>query len=106
MTIQIVRDWVIKVNADGPDSLIGREAPGKPPLLTTRIAPHRMLSSRALRSRPFMGRAIAIVDLRQQIFEKFRFGLRADPERELRAIMPLPSRPGAAQDRRGRAFRS
>src|SRR6201994_1327266 len=30
---QIVRDWVLRFNADGPDALIDRKAPGKPPLL-------------------------------------------------------------------------
>lgn len=32
--LQIVRDWVVRFNADGPDGLIDRKAPGKTPLLT------------------------------------------------------------------------
>ena len=38
VTLQIVRDWVVKFNAAGPDGLIDRKAPGKPSLLN---ATHR-----------------------------------------------------------------
>jgi putative transposase len=31
---QIVRDWVVRFNAKGPDGLLDRKAPGKVPLLT------------------------------------------------------------------------
>jgi len=30
VTLQIVRDWVLKFNAEGPDGLINRKAPGQP----------------------------------------------------------------------------
>jgi len=30
VTLQIVRDWVVKFNAAGPDGLIDRKAPGQP----------------------------------------------------------------------------
>jgi hypothetical protein len=33
VTLQIVRDWVVKSNAHGPDGLIDRKAPGQPPKL-------------------------------------------------------------------------
>jgi transposase len=33
VTLQIVRDWVIRFNAEGPDGLKSRKAPGKPPIL-------------------------------------------------------------------------
>jgi transposase len=32
--LQIVRDWVARFNAEGPDGLLDRRAPGKAPLLT------------------------------------------------------------------------
>src|SRR6202042_944496 len=32
-TLQIVRDWGLKFNADGPAGLIDRKAPGQPPRL-------------------------------------------------------------------------
>ena len=38
VTLQIVRDWVIKFNAQGPDGLIDRKPPGQPSRLTD---PHR-----------------------------------------------------------------
>ncbi len=34
VTLQIVRDWVIRFNAGGPDGLINRKAPGQRPILT------------------------------------------------------------------------
>ena len=30
VTLQIVRDWVVKFNADGPEGLLDRKAPGQP----------------------------------------------------------------------------
>ena len=33
MTLQAVRDWVVRFNAWGPNGLIGRKAPGHPSLL-------------------------------------------------------------------------
>jgi transposase len=38
VTLQIVRDWVLKFNADGPDGLVDRKAPGQPSRLN---ATHR-----------------------------------------------------------------
>ena len=29
VTLQILRDWVLRFNAEGPDGLISRKAPGK-----------------------------------------------------------------------------
>jgi len=34
VTLQIVRDWVIRFNAEGPDGLKSRKAPGKPSILS------------------------------------------------------------------------
>ena len=31
--LQVVRDWVVRFNAQGPDGLIDRKAPGQPPRL-------------------------------------------------------------------------
>ena len=38
VTLQIVRDWVMKFNAGGPDGLIDRKAPGQPSKLPRHIA--------------------------------------------------------------------
>ena len=34
VTLQIVRDWVVRFNAEGPAGLIDRKAPGQRPRLT------------------------------------------------------------------------
>lgn len=34
VTLQIVRDWVVKFNANGPGGLLDRKAPGRPSRLT------------------------------------------------------------------------
>jgi transposase len=33
VTLQIIRDWVVRFNAKGPDGLLDRKAPGRAPLL-------------------------------------------------------------------------
>ncbi len=30
VTVQIVRDWVVRFNAEGPEGLVNRKAPGNP----------------------------------------------------------------------------
>src|SRR5690554_5898695 len=55
VTLQIIRDWVMKFNATGPAGLIDRKAPGKPSLLN---ATHRAALVEAIergRYRPSMG---------------------------------------------------
>src|SRR5450432_3985968 len=34
VTLQIVRDWVVKFNAQGPEGLVDRKAPGRSPRLS------------------------------------------------------------------------
>jgi transposase len=34
VTLQIVRDWVVRFNAEGPDGLIDRTSPGRTPILS------------------------------------------------------------------------
>jgi transposase len=43
VTVQIVRDWVVRFNAEGPAGLIDRKAPGQASRLTSthRAAPGR-----------------------------------------------------------------
>ena len=54
VTLQIIRDWVLKFNAAGPDGLIDRKAPGQPSRLT---AVHRAALvdavERGPRTRPY-----------------------------------------------------
>ncbi len=47
--LQVVRDWVLKLNAHGPDGLIDRKAPGQPPRLNE---DHRAALARILESGP------------------------------------------------------
>ena len=71
--LQVVRDWVVKFNAQGPDGLIDRKAPGQPPRLN---GAHRAALAAIIESGPIP--AIhgvvrwRIVDLCQWIFEEFR----------------------------------
>ena len=88
VTLQIVRDWVIKFNAHGPDGLIARKAPGQPPKLNEA---HRAALRAAIESGPTA--AIdgvvrwRLVDLCQWIWEEFRVGIAKQTlSRELRAM--------------------
>ena len=74
VTLQIVRDWVMKFNAHGPGGLIDCKPPGQA-VASERRAPRR--ARRDTRERPDPGRAWRrarwrIVDLCQWIFEEFR----------------------------------
>lgn len=67
VTLQIVRDWVLKFNAHGPDGLIDRKEPGSRPGSTTGIERRSPLSSRAGRRRRSMascagGSSISVSD--------------------------------------------
>src|SRR5450631_1384648 len=52
VTLQIIRDWVLKFNARGPDGLVDRKPPGQAPRLNDTIGPRWPRSSRAVRSPP------------------------------------------------------
>jgi transposase len=71
--LQVVRDWVLKFNAHGPDGLIDRKAPGQPPRLNEE---HRGALAAILESGPIAAvHGVVrwrIVDLCQWIFEEFR----------------------------------
>jgi transposase len=71
--LQVVRDWVLKFNAHGPDGLIDRTAPGQPPRLNDE---HRAALAALLESGPIPAvHGVVrwrIVDLCQWMFEEFR----------------------------------
>jgi transposase len=88
MTLQIVRDWVVKFNAHGPDGLIDRKAPGQPSRLNDK---HRSALAAMIESGPIP--AIhgvvrwRVIDLCQWIFEEFRVTVAKQTlSRELRAM--------------------
>src|SRR6478735_8311929 len=49
VTVQIVRDWVVKFNAHGPTGLVDRRAPGPSPRLTSE---HRKVLADLIESGP------------------------------------------------------
>lgn len=71
--LQIVRDWVIRFNAEGPIGLIDKKAPGQPPLLK---AEHRRALARMVEDGPIPAVHGVVrwrlVDLVQWIWEEFR----------------------------------
>ena len=88
VTLQIVRDWVVKFNAHGPAGLIDRKAPGQPPRLNDA---HRAALIATIESGPIPAvHGVVrwrIVDLCQWIFEEFRVIVsRQTLSRELRAM--------------------
>jgi hypothetical protein len=105
--LQVVRDWVVKFNAQGPDGLIDRKAPGQPPRLNDA---HRAALAAIIESGPIPaihgGRALA--DRRSLPMD-----FRGIPRRRLSADVepraaqdglsqalgsPSPSRPGGRRN--------
>jgi transposase len=74
--LQIVRDWVLKFNAQGPEGLLDRRAPGQAPRLNEA---HRAALAAILESGPIPAvHGVVrwrIVDLCQWIFEQFRIAV-------------------------------
>ena len=88
VTLQIVRDWVLKFNAHGPDGLIDRKPPGQPPRLNDA---HRAALAAIIESGPIPAvHGVVrwrIVDLCQWIWEEFRVVVAKQTlSRELRAM--------------------
>lgn len=88
VTLQIIRDWVMKFNADGPAGLIDRKAPGVRPILN---ATHRAALVEAIEKGP--DPAIngvvrwRIVDLAQMLSDRFSVSVsRQTLSREVRAL--------------------
>ena len=71
--LQIVRDWVLRFNARGPDGLLDGKSPGHPPKLNAvqRQAIGRMIESGPI---PAVHGVVRwrLIDLVQWIFEEFR----------------------------------
>jgi transposase len=88
VTLQIVRDWVVKFNAHGPDGLIDRKPPGQPSLLNDT---HRRAIAAVIESGPIPAVHGVVrwrlVDLCQWIFEEFLISVAKQTlSRELRAM--------------------
>ena len=88
VTLQIIRDWVMKFNAHGPEGLIDRKPPGQAPRLN---GAHRAALAAIIESGPIPAvHGVVrwrIVDLCQWIFEEFRVVVaKQTSSRELRAM--------------------
>ena len=88
VTLQIVRDWVLRFNARGADGLIDRKAPGQPPRLSDA---HRAALAATLESGPIPAVHGVVrwrlVDLCQWLREEFRVSVAKQTlSRELRAM--------------------
>ena len=88
VTLQIVRDWVMKFNAHGAEGLLDRKAPGQPSRLND---VHRAALAVIIESGPIPAvHGVVrwrIVDLCQSIFEEFRVVVAKQTlGRELRAM--------------------
>ena len=88
VTVQIVRDWVVRFNAEGPAGLIGRKAPGQASRLSST---HRAALAAVLESGPIP--AIhgvvrwRLVDLCQWLWEEHRVtAAKQTMSREVRAL--------------------
>ncbi len=88
VTLQIVRDWVVKFNAQGPDGLIDRKPPGQPSRLTDA---HRSALKAIIESGPTPASHGVVrwrlVDLCQWMWEEFHVVIAKQTlSRELRAM--------------------
>jgi len=88
VTRQIVRDWVVKFNALGPNGLIDRKAPGQTPRLS---GAHRAALARMIEDGPIPAVHGVVrwrlVDLCQWTFEEFRVTVSPQTmSREVRAL--------------------
>src|ERR1700751_2180062 len=88
VTLQIVRDWVLKFNGHGPEGLIDRRATGQPPRLDAR---HRAALAAMIESGPIPAvHGVVrwrIIDLCQWVWDEFEISVSKQTlSRELRAM--------------------
>lgn len=88
VTLQIVRDWVVRFNAEGTGGLVDRKAPGQPSRLNDE---HRAVIARMIEAGPMPAVHGVVrwrlVDLIQWIWEELRVSVAKQTlSRELRAM--------------------
>jgi transposase len=86
--LQIIRDWVLRFNAEGPDGLLDRKAPGPEP---RRTEAHRTALMSIIESGPIPAVHGVVrwrlIDLCQWLWEEFRVSIaRQTLGRELRTL--------------------
>lgn len=99
--LQVLRDWIVRFNAEGPDGLIDRKAPGKPPALNNE---QRLALAQAIETgaNPYLGglNRWRLTDLVQLLKDQFGVSVsETTVGRELRAMgyRKLPSSSGNHQ---------
>jgi transposase len=97
--LQIIRDWVVRFNAEGPVGLLDHKAPGKVAILT---AEHRAALARAVEAgpKPYLDGVVRwrLIDLAQWLWDEFQVSVsETTVGRELRALgfRKLSARPKA-----------
>jgi len=88
VTLQVVRDWVVKFNAHGPEGLLNRKPPGQPSRLTNA---HRAALATQLDEGPIPAVHGVVrwrlIDLMQWLWEEFRLSISKQTlSREVRAM--------------------
>jgi len=88
VTLQIVRDWVIRFNARGPEGLRTRKAPGPPAILSDA---HRRQLAAMIEAGPILAVHGVVrwrlIDLMQWLWEEYRVSISKQTlSRELRAM--------------------
>lgn len=86
--LQVVRDWVLRFNAGGPDALKTRKAPGKTPILTD-VQRARLAAAVEAGPKPYLAGVVRwrLVDLVQWVWDEFGVTLsRQTLGRELRRM--------------------
>ena len=88
VTLQIVRDWVLRFNAEGPTGLVDRKAPGKPAILNDA---QRLALAKAVDDgpKPYLHGVVRwrLIDLVQWLYEAFGVSVSEDTvSRELKAM--------------------
>ncbi|MBM6583838.1 IS630 family transposase [Microvirga sp. BT689] len=88
VSLQTVRDWVLRFNAHGPDGLLDGKAPGQPSILSDE---HRSRLSELIESGPIPAVHGVVrwrlADLMQWLWEEYRFRISKQTlSRELRAL--------------------
>ena len=82
--LQIVRDWVLKLNERGPDGLVGGKAPGPRLLLEDR---HRAALMKAVEDGPIPAVRWRVIDMCQWVRDEFSLTVSKHTlARELRAL--------------------
>src|ERR671913_783955 len=111
VTLQIVRDWVLKFNAQGPEGLIDRKPPGQPSRLSDHHRQHlvQMMEAGPI---PAVHGVVRwrLVDLIQWLWDEYRLPISKQTlSREVRALRyrKLSARPRhhAQSDAPGGAFK-